>query len=235
MVKAGWVIGHRGAAGDSPENTLAGLGEAARRGCRWVEVDAKLTADGIPVLFHDDTLERTTNGRGAVASRTLAELGDLDAGAGETIPTLADALNLAERLGLGMNVELKPCPGRDAETGRRVTEALVGAGIPLLLSSFSETALLAAREMAPGLPRALLVGRVPDDWRDRVARVGAEALHCRWRGLRRHRIRELAAAGVPVRCYTVNDPDVAARLFSWGVAGVFSDFPGRLIGKGLAA
>lgn len=234
MVKVARVVGHRGAAGDSPENTLAGLREAARQGALWAEVDAKLTADGVPILLHDDTLERTTGGRGRVARLTLAELRGIDAGMGETIPTLAEAVSLAAELGLGMNVELKPCRGREAETGRRVAELLAESAIPLTLSSFGEEALVAAREAAPGLPRALLVRRIPADWRQRLERVGAEALHCGRRGLKRRQVREVTAAGIPLRCYTVNDPEEARKLFAWGVEAVFTDFPGRLIGKGLA-
>lgn len=224
-----FVIGHRGAAGTAPENTLNGIREAARQGARWVEFDVKLTHDGVPVLFHDESLARITGAAGRLAGISLADLRRLDAGGGEIVPTLAEAVGLLADLGLGANVELKPSPGREAGTGRLVGAALRKAGIPLLISSFSERALLAVRAVAPDLPRALLVGAIPRDWRWRLIRVGAETLHCRAHGLRRARVVELAAASVALRCYTVNDPGEARRLRRWGVSGVFTDFPGRLL------
>lgn len=220
-----FVIGHRGAAGTAPENTLAGIRDAAKQGAKWVEFDVKLTRDGVPVLFHDETLRRTLEADGRVAETLLADLQALDAGVGERVPTLAEALALLAELGLGANVELKPCPGREAETGRVVAAALKEARTPLLVSSFSEAALAAAS----ALPRALLVGAIPRDWRRRLARVGAADLHCRARGLRRIQVVEVTRRGIRLRCYTVNDAAAALRLRRWGVAGVFSDFPGRLL------
>ena len=126
------VIGHRGAAAVAPENTLASLRRAKELGAGWVEFDVKLTRDGAAVLIHDERLERTTDGRGEVARTTLAELRKLDAGAwfdpafaGERVPTLGDALALCGELGLGINVEVKPCPGREAETARVAVETLL--------------------------------------------------------------------------------------------------------------
>ena len=128
------VIGHRGAAAAAPENTLASLRKAKELGASWVEFDVKLTRDGVPILMHDERLERTTNGRGEVAQATLAELQELDAGGwfgpafrGERVPTFEAALGLCAELGLGINVEIKPCPGREAETARVAVETLCAA------------------------------------------------------------------------------------------------------------
>ena len=149
------VIGHRGAAGHAPENTLVSLEKAAALGVRWVEFDTKLSADGVPVVFHDDKLERTTDGRGPVAEMPLAELLALDAGtwfgdgfAGEPVPTLGQAMATLTRLGLGANVEIKASPGREAETGDTVGVVLKSdwpETLPApLISSFDAETLAAA-------------------------------------------------------------------------------------------
>jgi glycerophosphoryl diester phosphodiesterase len=117
------IIGHRGACGYAPENTLESIRTAADLGIKWVELDVKLTKDGVPVIFHDETLDRTTNGHGNVAETFYADLQNLEAGswysdgfAGIKIPTLEEAAELLIDLGLGLNLELKPCPGREKET-----------------------------------------------------------------------------------------------------------------------
>jgi glycerophosphoryl diester phosphodiesterase len=158
------VIGHRGAAAAAPENTLASLRKAHELGARWVEFDVKLSRDRRPILAHDERLNRTTNGRGRFADQTLAEIAKLDAGswfgpafAGERVPTFEDALALCGELGLGVNVEIKPCPGRERETARVVAETLLDhwpATRPTpLISSFAPACLLIAREVAPEVPR----------------------------------------------------------------------------------
>ncbi len=126
------VVGHRGASAHAPENTLASLRRAWELGAAWVEFDVKLTRDGVPILMHDAKLKRTTNGSGLVASLDYAAIARLDAGAwfpgafaGERIPTLDEAVALLQELGLAANVEIKPCPGREVETGRLVAQALL--------------------------------------------------------------------------------------------------------------
>ena len=114
------LIAHRCGGNRAPENTLAGLHEAARAGCRAVEFDVMLSADGTPVLIHDETLERTTNGVGRVCETPDAVLFSLDAGAGERIPTLAEAAVLCQRYGLLANIEIKPATGHEAATGASV-------------------------------------------------------------------------------------------------------------------
>ncbi len=234
------VIGHRGAAGLAPENTLAGIRRAAELGVGWVEVDVMLCRDGEAVLIHDEHLERTTDGTGRVVEHDLAALRQLDAGrwfgaafAGERIPTLNEAIRLIAALGLGVNLEIKPSAGFERTTGATV------AGIadrdrprdlpPPLLSSFSATALAAAREVAPDLPRALIVRRVPRDWRAALERLGCAGLHCNHRRLTPELARAVREAGYHLLCYTVNEPERARELYGWGVEAVFSDYPDRLL------
>jgi glycerophosphoryl diester phosphodiesterase len=227
------ILAHRGGGTSAPENTLAGLRAAAHHGFRGVEFDAKLTRDGVAVLMHDDTLDRTTDGRGPVARTDWRALQRLDAGswrdlrfAGEPVPTLTAALHLCAKLGLWPNVEIKPCPGRERETGAVVARDVLGHWMdatPPLLSSFSPDALEATREAAPQLPRGLLVGEAPDDWREQVERLRCFSLHCDQRAATGTLLEQAMAARCPVLCYTVNRPDEVRELLSLGVSAVVTD------------
>lgn len=234
------VIGHRGAAGSAPENTLAGFRAAAAAGVRWVEFDVRLSADGRVVLLHDDTVDRTTDGHGEARSMSFAELRRLDAGAwfgaafrGERVPSLDETIALLGELALGAVVELKPAKGQEAATAEAAMALLTERWpdhVPApIVSSFAPAALAAACVAAPALQRALLVDAVPDDWRERLAALGCSMLHADHRQLDRALVRAAAAAGVPVFAYTVNDPARAEILAGWGVAGLFSDHPERLV------
>jgi len=230
------VIGHRGAAGLAPENTPAAFRKAAALGLAWVEFDVHLTADGVPVVIHDDTVERTTDGKGKVAALSLADLKRLDAGGsfgagfrGERIPTLAEMLGLLGELGLGAVVEIKPSPGAEIATAeatvRLLQERWPETLPPPMISSFERLSLERAHAAAPGIARAFLVHGLPRDWEDEVDRLGCSAVHASQRGLRAEHVRSVTRAGLPLFAYTVNDAARAAELFSWGVAAVFSDRP----------
>jgi glycerophosphoryl diester phosphodiesterase len=226
------IIAHRCGGALAPENTLAGLRVAARLGCHGVEFDAMLSSDGVPVLIHDETLERTTSGSGQVADARSTQLLRLDAGgrhhrafAGEPLPSLDETLLLCAELGLWANVEIKPGAGQEVETGRVVARHAATAKCALLLSSFSEAALRSAADAAPQLSRALLVDAIPADWRERMAAVEALALHASMRNLTADTLRAVRGLGVPLACYTVNCRDDAERLLAGGVCAVFSDRP----------
>ncbi len=236
------VIGHRGAAGHAPENTLASFAKAAALGVRWVEFDVRLTGDDALVVFHDETLERTTDGRGRVGEATLAAVRRLDAGswfgkafAGEKVPTLEDAMGALRRLDLGANVEIKADKGREADTGRALAKALRAswpARLPApLVSSFNAQALAAAGDGAPEFPRALLVIALTPDWRRQAETLGCVAVHCREKELTPELARQVLDRGYGLRCFTVNARARAETLYSWGVEGVFSDYPDRLLAK----
>lgn len=237
-MKAHWpyprVIAHRGGGHFAPENTLAAVRTGAQRGFSGVEFDVMLSRDSVPVLIHDDTLERTTNGTGAVANAAWTDLSALDAGrwfgaafAGEPLPRYADAARLCVDLGLWANVEIKPASGFEHETGNVVAamsaELWRAAPVAPLLSSFSIDALEAAAAAAPGLVRGLLVEAIPDDWRDAVARLSCVSLHCSFKHLTRAQARAVKDAGYALLCYTVNDPATAKELFGWGVDAVVTD------------
>ncbi|WP_237218208.1 glycerophosphodiester phosphodiesterase [Rugosibacter aromaticivorans] len=225
------IIAHRCGGALAPENTLAGMRIAARLGCRGVEFDVALTADGVPILMHDATLERTTNGAGFLATKTAAEIACLDAGgkhhrafAVEPAPTFQAALQTCAELGLWANVEIKPTPGTEAETGRVVANLVAGIGPgTVLLSSFSVLALQQALHVAPAIPRALLTETIPADWRDQLVAAGASALHTAASGITVDLIAPLCHSRIQLACYTVNDRATAATLFAAGVSAIFTD------------
>ncbi|MCC7274434.1 MAG: glycerophosphodiester phosphodiesterase [Alphaproteobacteria bacterium] len=234
------VVGHRGAAASAPENTLAGLRRALALGVRCVEFDVKLTADGVAILMHDDTLDRTTDGKGRVAATTAAAIRSLDAGAwfapefaGERVPGFEAAIDLLLETGLDANVEIKPCAGRETETGAAVARILAARWprdrAPPLLSSFAEASLVAARAAAPALPRGLLVKHVPADWRARLDRLDCATFHCSHRELDAATVAAVRGAGFPMLVYTVNEAERARTLFGWGVDCICSDRPEAIL------
>ena len=230
------VIGHRGAAGIAPENTLAGFRAARDAGVRWVEFDVRLTADLVPVGIHDATLARVAGMSGRIARLTADRLATIDAGswfaphfAAERVPTLAVALAECAALGLGANVELKCCGIRSRALARRAADVVRSArGVPLLVSSFRPSLLAAFRRRAPDVPRGLLLERLRPGWRATARRLGCVTVNLGAIGLDARKIGAVRAAGFGIVVYTVNDPARAARLLAAGVDSIISDRPDAL-------
>ncbi|MCT7306927.1 MULTISPECIES: glycerophosphodiester phosphodiesterase [Ralstonia] len=233
------AIAHRGAGKLAPENTLAAFRHGASFGYRMFEFDVKLSGDGVSVLLHDATLDRTTNGAGRLDALTLGQIAQLDAGswhspayAGEPVPTLAAITRYLRANNFLANIEIKPVPGAEWRTGAAVAldarTLWAGADVPPLLSSFSEEALAAAREAAPELPRALLLDKLPADWLDRLRALDCVALDANHRELTPEIIDEAHAAGFRVCCYTVNDLDRAQLLWGAGLDGLITDWVDRI-------
>lgn len=233
------MLAHRCGGALAPENTLAGLEAAAASGCRGVEFDVMLAADGVPVLIHDETLERTTSGTGSVAAHSSSALGRLDAGSwldarfqDQRVPTLAQAAARCRALQLAVNLEIKPATGHEAQTGttaaRQAAALWHGQAVPPLLSSFSEVALQAAARAAPQLPRGLLVEALPADWPLRCAQLEVIALHVNADALWREQVAAIRAADLFLVVYTVNDPARAADLLAWGAHCIITDHPERM-------
>jgi glycerophosphoryl diester phosphodiesterase len=239
------LIAHRGAGRAAPENTLAAVRKGAACGFLMMEYDVKLTADDVPILLHDDTLERTSNGKGRAGDYRYAELARFDFGAwhsaayaGEPVATLYGIAAYTLAHGIHSNIEIKPTTGMDDHTGARVArlaaELWSGASLPPLLSSFSEAALAAARDAAPELPRALLIeGPLPDDWLERARQLGCIGLNLDQAHLTREIARDILDAGFTLAVWTVNEPGLAKELFSWGCDAIFTDemetlAPGRI-------
>lgn len=234
------IIGHRGVAGHAPENTLAGFRAAALMGLAWVEFDVMLSGDGNLVLIHDETVNRTTNGTGLVSELSLDELQKLDAGSWfdkrfrrQRIPTIYEATDVISDLGLNANIEIKPAKGYEGETGwalgRYLATEWPTSLIAPIISSFSAEALEAVAVEAPGFPRALLVGRLPRNWRAQTKRLGCSLLHCSQGYLRKSDAEKIRDSGLHLVCYTVNNARKARNLWGWGVNAVISDHPDRLL------
>jgi glycerophosphoryl diester phosphodiesterase len=207
---------------------------------RWqacAAVSNTLSGDGVPVLMHDPYFGRTIAGKGNVAETSAQDLTAMDAGAwfgaqfaGERVPTLQQVADYCMENRIWMNIELKPAPGLAVETGR-VTGAFMkatlatnrDASLTPLFSSFAPDALIAARAVAPEIPRGLLATYVAEDWRERLDAVGAIALHTDAKRMTPLLAKEITSAGFGLFCYTVNDPAQARELFDWGVDAFCTD------------
>jgi glycerophosphoryl diester phosphodiesterase len=233
------VIGHRGACGSAPENTMSSFTLAVLLGIPWVEFDVMLAACGTPIIFHDESLERTTNGHGYVGDYTYTYLRTLDAGSwfdasfsGERIPTLAQLAAFLVETGLRANVEIKPLPGQDEQTvieTLKVLSAYFPENSPsLLFSSFSIPTLRYLRSVAPHCNMGLLMHEWLPDWRQLAESLNCMTVHVNNELLTEAVMKELKAAGKPVLSYTVNEAGRANTLFAWGLSAVFSDYPDRI-------
>lgn len=215
------ILGHRGAPREVPENTLAGFGRALDLGADGVELDVQRSSDGVPVVIHDESLERTGHGHGRVADLSWAEL-SARRGRGERIPSLAQAAAWAVRTGAWLNVEIKD-PGVTPETVAVLRAA--GLGERVILSSFHPGAVHAAARLAPDIRRYLLL----DAWRDASL---AAVLDCDAQGVCLGKdavddaaMRALREAGLPVVAWTVDDPARVAQMIALGVAAVITNRP----------
>ncbi len=219
-------FGHRGAMGYEPENTLRSIRRGIELGAQWIEIDVYFVC-GRLVVIHDDTFERTTNGKGALAACTIDYLRSLDAGAGEAIPFLEEVIEtVANRAGL--NIELKG-PG----TGVPVAEFLSnligeGAYTNYLLSSFELAELSDAQSVNPSIPLGLLAHDKGAAAVRAAFELGAVSIHPNRNIVDRELIELAHAHGLKIIPYTVNDAREIARLRSLGVDGIFCDFPDRV-------
>jgi len=240
-------IAHRGASARAPENTLAAFKEAIRLGADCIELDVHLSADAVPVVIHDDTVDRTTNGRGLVSALDSRQLRRLDAGAwfssrfrGERIPTLEEAFECA-RGRCGLNIELKEPERRGApgSLGRSagapdagaVTRAVAGALArsdfkePVIVSSFSAGALVRARAVMPDIAIGFLASRSLRGLGSLHRKIGLYAVHPHVRLAAARRVRLAHRLGLLVLFWTVNEARQMRRLLALGGDGVMTDDP----------
>ncbi len=233
-------IAHRGAGKLAPENTLAAFRLGAMYGFRAFECDVKLSADGVPFLLHDATLERTSNGVGAAGERSWHQLSLLDAGswhsrayAGEPLASLSAIAAFVQRNGFALDLEIKPSPGSDAHTGAVVAAEAArlwhGHQRVPLLSSFQPDALRAARAVAPELPRALLLDQLSDDVVAAAGELGCVAVITDHKLMDAALIARLHAAGQRALVYTVNEPERARQLLAIGIDGIVTDAVDRFV------
>ena len=227
-------IAHRGAGKLAPENTLAALRLGASLGYRAFECDVKLSADGVPLLLHDATLERTTTGLGLAGEQLWSDLSRLDAGswhspayAGEPMASLDAVARFVLGNGYHVNLELKPTPGTDHATGVAVGHACLRLwppdAVPPLFSSFRHDALKGAQQAAPAIPRALLLDELSADSFDIAQRLSCAAMVLNHRLASRAVIEQIHAAGLRALVFTVNDEPTAQRLQADGIDGLITD------------
>jgi glycerophosphoryl diester phosphodiesterase len=234
MLASFFCIGHRGAAGHEPENTLRSIQRALDLGAGGVEVDVRVSGDGKLMVFHDAKLRRTTGATGHLARKTLAELKQLDAGRGERIPTLREVLDLvAGRAWL--NLELK-ARGTALPVSEEIIHAVEAKGScwgfeQIVVSSFDRRELAAIADLRIRI--GLLVARRPLNMRKLITRSRASSVHLPARLATPTMVERVHAAGVPAFVFTVNEPKKIARFRKMGVDGVFTDFPERAVGEGM--
>jgi glycerophosphoryl diester phosphodiesterase len=227
-------IAHRGAGKLAPENTLAAFREGARHGYRAFECDVKLSADGVPFLLHDDTLDRTARTPGLGSDRPWQALSQLDAGgwhsrgfAGEPPASLQAIATWLIRNHFAVDLEIKPTTGDALRTGQVVGAAAAqlwqGQARQALLSSFQPEALQGAEQSAPQLPRALLLDSLWPGWWDVARQLGCVAVISNYRLMDAALIAQLHGAGLRALVYTVNDPAEVQRLLTLSIDGIITD------------
>ena len=227
------VISHAACGGHAPENTLAGIHKAIELGSEAIEIDVQASSDGVPVLMHDLTVDRTTNGTGEIASLTLAELKALETG-GEPIPTLAEVLELTKGKVL-LVMEIKQ-PGIEKHVVRVVKEA--AALDHVMTWSFYPKALEGMRAAEPRIPSALLLepSALPN-WRkmrERALAIGAQGVSIFFLGITPEIARDCRLSGLALYCWTADQEAQMKPLADLGVDGICSNYPDRVI-SGLAS
>lgn len=234
------VMGHRGAAKVAPENTLASLKAAADSGVDWVEIDVTLAGEDALMIFHDETLNRCTNGSGLVIETTQTDIKKLDAGswfderfANETVPTLVEALQYIQKLGLSLNLEIKYA-GKDIE--RIVPNVMQQVHThwqdksKLMVSSFNEAALRRVRELDADIRLGQLYEDIPENWQQTLKQIDAFSLNCDHTKLTKEQAVAVKEAGYYLFCYTANDPDLVKDHWRWGMDTIITDDPAIFLG-----
>jgi glycerophosphoryl diester phosphodiesterase len=217
-------IGHRGACGHAPENTLASIEKAIALQCNLTEVDVQRTADGSLILLHDERVDRTTNGRGLLAGMNLDDVRKLDAGRGQNIPTLEETLKTAHgRIGLILELKAEGLAYDACGTVR-------ASGFPgeIIYASFLHDELQHVRRADPGAKTLALFKRLPGNPAAEAARLQATHVGLRFDSATKPIVTALHKTRLILFVYTVNKPADIARMRSLGVDGIVSDYPDRI-------
>ncbi len=233
------VIAHRGASGSAPENTLASLRRAMALRADMIEVDVRLSRDGVPVLSHDATIARCAGHKIRLDSLSMKELRQYDFGGwyasefvGEPIPTLAEALRLVAPA-VPLNIEIKTDGAGCGETEARVVELILRMGVTeqVLLSSFDDRALAFLRRALPRVKLGVLYNG-HGDWPAflrRTEELKAVAFHPSEHAVTAEMVRTVHRSGIRVYPYVVDAPERAAELRQWHVDGIFTNYPERFV------
>jgi glycerophosphoryl diester phosphodiesterase len=220
-------IGHRGAMGHAPENTLLSFKKALELGASCVEGDVYYV-DGHLMVMHDDRLERTTSGSGFLLDHDFDELRSLDAGDGEKIPTLEEVFETVD-LRAGVNIELKGPGTAHPVVGFIAARRKDGWRDDLILvSSFNHSRLEAVRRMDPQIKLGVLISGPTVDAVGVAVALGAYSVHFPLKSIDRGLVHDAHSRGLRVFVFTVNDPDDIRRMDGLGVDGVFTNYPERV-------
>lgn len=216
-----WNIGHRGAAGLEPENTLRSFHRAASEGADALELDLRVTRDGHLVALHDPTVDRTTDGTGPIHELTLAEVRQLDGGMGERIPTFEEVLGATT---LPIHAELKVVEAV-GPLARLVSGATIERLTPI---SFDARALRRLKRLLPDLPVGLIFSGAPPSAAWRARSLGASLASLGVAHLSVEAVERCRRAGLKVTAWTVNEPQQMRRAMEIGVDGIVTDRPDLL-------
>lgn len=230
------VFGHRGYSGRYPENTMLSFREAAKTGCAGIELDVQLTKDGVPVVIHDERIDRTTDGTGYVVDYTYEELMRFNADAicggrhgFHPIPTFEEYCAWAKDLDLVTNVEIKTGVYYYEDVEEKTVALLKKYGLMdrVLFSSFNHSSLFRVKELAPEAPLgALLEHQGLGNAGYYCERYGFAYYHPGLKGLTRETVEGCKKHGVGVNVWTVNDMAALEQLNDWGCDGIFTNYPG---------
>jgi glycerophosphoryl diester phosphodiesterase len=223
-----WVVGHRGAMGHSPENTMASFARGLELGADWIELDVHLSRDGRLVVIHDETLERTTNGRGLVRDRTVAELKLFDAGDGQQIPTLDEVLAWARERATVVDIEIKNAPLYYDGIEHSVVEAVHRADMTdrVIVISFDHASVKRVKSEDGRIATGVLYACRPTDAGVGLARsVGADAVLPHWAYVTAEDVRRAHDAGLAVAPWASSDPAILRKLIADGVDAIGTNHP----------
>ncbi|MGC1107641.1 MAG: glycerophosphodiester phosphodiesterase family protein [Candidatus Acidiferrales bacterium] len=230
-----WIIGHRGAPGYAPENTMASFRRAVELGAAFIETDLRLSHDARFVAMHDATLDRTSNGRGLVRDFTLAQLRELDAGswfapefAGEKIPTLDEILAFAREVDVVFYLEVKHEAGWGVHHGVAGALRAANESARSVVISFDPSMLANLRRLDAGLLMGFLFESPLANVVEKAQQIGARQICPRADLVTRQLLNEAQEAGLQVATWTVNEPAQMDALISMGVNGIMTDYPDRL-------
>ncbi|MBT1035436.1 hypothetical protein KJY78_03605 [Canibacter sp. lx-45] len=239
------VFAHRGLSSQAPENTRAAFKLAhSIPGVRWIEFDLAITADEVPVIIHDDEMDRTSDMCGEVSQLAYSDIKNASVGAwydvkfaAERIMTLAEMVDFSNSTGMNLNIELKGVTGKN---GYALTQAMIrelkkelarlNREIQTLISSFNFTQLKLAQQHLPEISRAVLfeAHTFYNDWRTIAEYCGAQAINLEDKKVTRALVAEIKNAGYQLNVWTVNNRVRANELKNWGVDGIFTDFANEL-------
>ncbi len=231
------IMAHRGLSSLAPENTLSALKLAAEQGYQWVEIDAIALGDGTIVMWHDNSVDRCSDGTGAMSEHNAQSIQSLDCGSwfskdyqGEKMATIEEAIKLIQSLGLGLNLEFKLYENSPETVVAPVLEVLNKHWKDfdkLIISSFDLAALEYCYQQQPQLQLGRLYDAISDNWQAEMQSINAVSCHCSYKHLKAQQVSDIKAAGYEVYCYTPNEPKDVKDHWKWGVNAMITDYPQR--------